>query len=62
MNWLDSHCHINDEQFSNDLDVVLDKLIENANSNGGKDNITVVLLGGMSENTLFPNEGPAEEN
>lgn len=37
-------------------------LIDRANANGGKDNITVVLIGGMSENTLFPNEGSAEEN
>ena len=27
MNWLDSHCHINDEQFSNDLDTVLDNMV-----------------------------------
>lgn len=49
-----------------DVDVinedVCSELIDIANANGGKDNITVVLLGGMSENTLFPNEGPAEEN
>ena len=28
MNWLDSHCHINDEQFKDDLDVVLDNMVK----------------------------------
>lgn len=27
MNWLDSHCHINDEQFSNDLNTVLENMV-----------------------------------
>ncbi len=29
MNWLDSHCHINDEAFDEDLDQVLERMIEN---------------------------------
>ena len=29
MNWLDSHCHINDEAFRNDLDAVLDNMVNN---------------------------------
>ena len=29
MNWLDSHCHINDEAFREDLDGVLDRMAEN---------------------------------
>ena len=29
MNWLDSHCHINDEAFKDDLDVVLNNMVEN---------------------------------
>ncbi len=28
MNWLDSHCHINDEAFRDDLDDVLNRMIE----------------------------------
>lgn len=27
MNWLDSHCHINDEQFNTDLDQVLENMV-----------------------------------
>ena len=29
MNWLDSHCHINDSAFKDDLDVVLDNMVKN---------------------------------
>ena len=29
MNWLDSHCHINDEAFKDDLDDVLNNMVEN---------------------------------
>ena len=29
MNWLDSHCHINDEAFRGDLDEVLDRMVLN---------------------------------
>lgn len=29
MNWLDSHCHINDEAFKDDLDQVLARMVEN---------------------------------
>ena len=29
MNWLDSHCHINDEAFKDDLDEVLARMVEN---------------------------------
>ncbi len=29
MNWIDSHCHINDEAFKDDLDEVLDRMLEN---------------------------------
>lgn len=29
MNWLDSHCHINDEQFKDDLDNVLNNMVNN---------------------------------
>lgn len=29
MNWLDSHCHINDEAFRDDLDDVLNRMVEN---------------------------------
>ncbi|MBQ6560111.1 MAG: TatD family hydrolase [Erysipelotrichaceae bacterium] len=29
MNWLDSHCHINDEAFKDDLQDVLDRMAEN---------------------------------
>jgi len=29
MNWLDSHCHINDEAFKDDLDEVLNRMVEN---------------------------------
>ena len=29
MNWLDSHCHINDEAFREDLDAVLERMAEN---------------------------------
>ena len=29
MNWLDSHCHINDEAFREDLNEVLDRMVEN---------------------------------
>ncbi len=29
MNWLDSHCHINDEAFREDLEAVLDRMVEN---------------------------------
>lgn len=29
MNWLDSHCHINDSQFKDDLDDVLNRMLEN---------------------------------
>lgn len=29
MNWLDSHCHINDETFKDDLNVVLDNMVKN---------------------------------
>ena len=29
MNWLDSHCHINDEAFKQDLDLVLDNMLNN---------------------------------
>jgi len=29
MNWLDSHCHINDVMFKDDLDVVLNNMLEN---------------------------------
>ncbi len=29
MNWLDSHCHINDETFRSDLQEVLDRMAEN---------------------------------
>lgn len=28
-NWLDSHCHINDEAFNEDLDAVLNMMVEN---------------------------------
>lgn len=28
-NWLDSHCHINDDAFNEDLDAVLNRMIEN---------------------------------
>lgn len=28
MNYVDSHCHINDEQFDNDLDQVLNRMVE----------------------------------
>lgn len=28
MNWLDSHCHINDKAFRDDLDDVLDRMVE----------------------------------
>ncbi|MBK7635929.1 MAG: hypothetical protein IPJ13_17840 [Saprospiraceae bacterium] len=31
-------------KYSNELDVLADKLIENANLKGGKDNITVILV------------------
>ena len=30
MNWLDSHCHLNDEAFKNDLDNVLNNMLENS--------------------------------
>ena len=29
MNWLDSHCHLNDEAFKDDLDNVLDNMVSN---------------------------------
>ncbi|MBR5341418.1 MAG: TatD family hydrolase [Erysipelotrichaceae bacterium] len=29
MNWLDSHCHINDEAFKDDLDTVLQNMVNN---------------------------------
>lgn len=29
MNWLDSHCHINDKAFKEDIDLVLDRMLEN---------------------------------
>ena len=29
MNWLDSHCHINDEAFYEDLDQVLERMVQN---------------------------------
>ena len=29
MNWLDSHCHINDKAFKEDIDEVLDRMAEN---------------------------------
>ena len=29
MNWLDSHCHINDSAFAEDLDVVLENMVKN---------------------------------
>lgn len=29
MNWLDSHCHLNDEAFKDDLDIVLDNMVSN---------------------------------
>ena len=29
MNWLDSHCHINDSAFRQDLDEVLDRMVKN---------------------------------
>ena len=29
MNWLDSHCHINDVAFKEDLDVVLNNMLNN---------------------------------
>ena len=29
MNWLDSHCHINDEAFKEDLDQVLLNMVSN---------------------------------
>ena len=29
MNWLDSHCHINDEAFKDDIDAVLQNMVEN---------------------------------
>ncbi|MBQ1625458.1 MAG: TatD family hydrolase, partial [Erysipelotrichaceae bacterium] len=29
MNWLDSHCHINDTAFREDLDAVLEHMAEN---------------------------------
>ncbi len=29
MNYLDSHCHINDSAFNEDLDLVLDRMVEN---------------------------------
>ena len=29
MNWLDSHCHINDKAFRDDLDDVLNRMVEN---------------------------------
>ena len=35
-NWLDSHCHINDEAYDNDLKETLDRMVEN--------NVTRVML------------------
>ena len=29
MNWLDSHCHINDEAFKDDIDTVLRNMVDN---------------------------------
>lgn len=29
MNWLDSHCHLNDEAYKQDLDLVLNRMLEN---------------------------------